>query len=44
MLQWFFTEQVEEEKSVRSILDQLRMIEDSSAALFMLDRELAARE
>ncbi|MEX2473408.1 MAG: ferritin [Gemmatimonadota bacterium] len=42
-LQWFITEQVEEEDSVGAIVDQLRMAGDNEAAIFMLDRELATR-
>ncbi len=43
-LQWFITEQVEEEKNASYILDTLKMIKPDSAALIMLDRELAKRE
>jgi ferritin len=39
-LQWFVTEQVEEEKNVRDVLETLKMIGDESEALFLLDREL----
>ena len=42
-LQWFVTEQVEEEESVSEIVDQLKLIEDDRGALFMLDRELGQR-
>lgn len=44
MLQWFVDEQVEEEKVTGDIVDQLELIGDDSTALFMLDRELAARQ
>jgi ferritin len=40
-LNWFVTEQVEEEKIVRDILDWLRRIGDSGYGLFLMDRELA---
>lgn len=43
MLQWFIDEQVEEEKNASAIVAQLRMVGDSPAALFMIDRQLAAR-
>jgi ferritin len=43
MLQWFVTEQVEEEEHVGEILDQLNMLADSKNGLFMVDRELGAR-
>lgn len=42
-LQWFVSEQVEEEDSVNRILAQLKMIKDAPQALFMLDRELGKR-
>jgi len=42
-LQWFLTEQVEEEKTAGTIVEQLRMIGGQGSALFLLDRELAAR-
>ncbi len=42
-LQWFITEQVEEEKQVGTIVDQLRMAGDNQAALLMLDREMGVR-
>jgi len=43
MLQWFITEQAEEEKSLRSIVERLRMAGKDFASLLMLDRELAGR-
>lgn len=43
LLQWFITEQVEEEASALQTVEQLRMIGDSRAALLMLDRELGSR-
>ncbi len=42
-LQWFVTEQVEEEKNVRDVLETLTMIGDESESLFLLDRELGGR-
>jgi ferritin len=42
-LQWFITEQVEEEKTVREIVAKFHMVKDDSAALLDLDRELGAR-
>ena len=42
-LQWFVTEQVEEEKNVGAIVDKLKMVGDSSAGLLMLDREVGQR-
>jgi ferritin len=42
-LQWFITEQVEEEKSVREIVAKFHMVKDDPASLLDLDRELGAR-
>jgi ferritin len=42
-LDWFLTEQVEEEKTVSAIVDSLRLAADSGPALLLLDRELGAR-
>src|SRR5918999_5392697 len=39
-LDWFATEQVEEEKSVGHIVDSLRRIGERGDALFFLDKEL----
>jgi ferritin len=42
-LQWFVNEQVEEEASADTIIQQLKMMESAPGGLFMLDRELAQR-
>lgn len=42
-LQWFVDEQVEEEKNVNGILDDLRLIDGQGNGLFMMNRELATR-
>ena len=42
-LQWFITEQVEEEKTAKDIIQQLRWIGDKATALFMLDQKMAGR-
>ena len=42
-LQWFVTEQVEEEKTASDMIKMLRMIGDDQSALLTLDRELAGR-
>jgi len=42
-LQWFVTEQVEEEASVQDIRDKLKLIGDNPVALFMIDQELGRR-
>lgn len=39
-LQWFVTEQVEEEKNAGDVVETLKMVGDKSEALFLLDREL----
>jgi ferritin len=42
-LQWFVTEQVEEEATAKTILDKLKLIGDNPVALYMLDGELGQR-
>ncbi len=42
-LQWFVTEQVEEEKQAADMVAALRAIGEDAGARFLLDRELAAR-
>ncbi len=42
-LQWFVTEQVEEESSAKTVADQLAMLAGASHTLFMMDRELGQR-
>lgn len=42
-LQWFVTEQVEEEKSARDIIAKLDMAGDDARAVLEIDRELGAR-
>ncbi len=43
-LEWFVNEQVEEEANVKSVIDQLRLVNGNPNGLFMIDRELAARQ
>ncbi len=43
LLQWFVTEQVEEEKNVGQIVEELKMVGDNTSALLMLQRELGSR-
>lgn len=43
MLQWFLTEQVEEEKNANEIVDLLKKVGDSPVSLMMFDRQLGAR-
>jgi ferritin len=42
-LQWFVTEQVEEEASADGVVQKLKLAGGQGAALFMIDAELAAR-
>ena len=43
MLQWFVTEQVEEEANASKVMHDLEIAGDSGHAILMLDRELATR-
>ena len=43
MLQWFVTEQVEEEKNAAEIVASLQLIEERGTAVLMLDHQLAKR-
>ena len=43
MLQWFISEQVEEEKTSREVVHKFKMVKDDPSALLDLDRELAGR-
>lgn len=43
-LQWFVSEQVEEEATAEEILNKLKLIGDNKGGLFMLDRELGFRK
>jgi len=42
-LQWYVTEQVEEEKNATSILEKLKIVKPDSAAMLMLDKQLGKR-
>jgi ferritin len=42
-LQWFLTEQVEEERTAREIVAKFRLVKNDPAAILDLDRELGAR-
>jgi len=44
LLHWFITEQVEEERIVREVLDALALCERGQGDLMALDRELGARK
>lgn len=43
LMQWFVSEQVEEEKNAGEIVDQLELAAGSASALLVLDGRLAAR-
>ena len=43
LLQWFVSEQVEEESNVDGVIQQLKLIDKDTSGLFLLDRELATR-
>ncbi len=41
-LQWYITEQVEEESMMRTILDKIRLVGSDKAGMFHIDKELEA--
>ncbi|MGI5949140.1 ferritin [Peptoniphilus sp.] len=43
MLQWFVDEQVEEEDSFRTLIEQLERVNESWAGLYLLDEKLGQR-
>lgn len=43
MLQWYVTEQVEEEANADGVIQKLKMLAGAPGGMFMLDRELVAR-
>ena len=42
-LQWFVTEQVEEEATADAVVQKLKLVGDAGSGLFMLDQELGLR-
>jgi len=42
-LQWFITEQVEEEANAGEIVGKIRKVQDSQNGMYMLDKELSIR-
>ena len=42
-LQWFVTEQVEEEASADAVIQRLKLAKDNASGLFMIDAELGQR-
>jgi len=43
-LQWFITEQIEEENTFEEVIQTLKLAGDNQAALLLLDRQLGARQ
>jgi ferritin len=43
-LQWFVTEQIEEEANDNEVIAKLKLAGESGSALLMIDKELAARQ
>jgi ferritin len=41
MLQWFVTEQMEEEAAARTVLGRIRLAGNSGVGLLMIDQELS---
>lgn len=44
LLLWFLSEQIEEEKNVRDMIDRLKLAGNDPSSLLMLDREAAVRK
>ena len=42
-LQWFVTEQVEEEASASAVVGKLKLMQDAPGGLYQLDQELSTR-
>lgn len=43
LLQWYVTEQVEEEATVKEIIDHIKLIGDNGYGLYTIDKELSTR-
>ncbi|PLY07672.1 MAG: ferritin [Arcobacter sp.] len=43
MLQWYVTEQVEEEATLNTIIDKIKLVGDNGYGLYAIDQELGAR-
>ena len=43
LLQWYVTEQVEEEATVSAIIDHIKLVGDNGYGLYTIDKELAGR-
>lgn len=44
LMQWFINEQIEEEKNAAQVIEAIKMVGHSGTALYMVDRQLAARQ
>ncbi len=42
-LEWFVTEQVEEESNAQAIVEQLKLVGDSGVGVYMIDQQLGQR-
>ncbi len=43
LLQWYVSEQVEEESTVKEIIDHIKLVGDNGYGLYTIDKELAQR-
>ncbi|WP_044415424.1 ferritin [Halarcobacter anaerophilus] len=43
LLQWYVTEQVEEEATVKAIIDHIKLVGDNGYGLYTIDKELGSR-
>ncbi len=43
MLNWFVTEQVEEEATAQDVVEKLKMVQGHPGGIYMMDKEMAAR-
>jgi ferritin len=43
LLQWYVTEQVEEEANINEIIDHIKLVGDNGYGLYTIDKELATR-
>lgn len=43
LLQWYVTEQVEEESTVKEIIDNIKLVGDNGFGLYTIDKELSTR-
>ena len=42
-IDWFITEQIEEEKNIKDIIKRLELFGDDNVSLYLMDKELAER-